>query len=163
MFKKNTYVMYKTDVCKITDIKKNKFTNLDCYILKPLFDSSLTISAPVNNENGYLRRLLTKKETLDLIKEIPNISVLDADVKNLENEYRNLLHTLDHRDLIKIIKTTYLRNKQRLESKKNLSEKDKEYFNKAEKYLYDELSVVLGKSYEQTKQYVINKVEEEIK
>ncbi len=160
MFKKETFVMYKTDVCKIIDIRKNKFTNLDCYILSPLFDDSLTISVPTDNKNGYLRNLLTKKEVDSLIKEIPNIKAIETDIKNMENEYRNLLHTGSHADLIKIIKTTYLRNKQRIENKRSIGEKDKEYFNKAEKYLYNELSVVLKKSYDDTKEYIISKVKE---
>lgn len=160
MFEKNTNVMYKTDVCKIIDIKENKFTHLNCYILSPIYDDSLTISVPVDNKNGYLRKLLTKKEVDELIKEIPNIDIIDADIKNMEMEYRNLLHTSNHKNLIRIIKTTYLRNKQRVDSKRNIGEKDKEYFNKAEKYLYNELSIVLGKSYDETKEYVINKVRE---
>ena len=36
--------------------------------------------------------------------------------------------------------------------------KDTNYFNQAEKYLYNEFSVVLGMSYDDTKQYVIDKV-----
>lgn len=118
------------------------------------------ISVPIDNKNGYLRKLLTKKEVDELIKEIKNIDIIDTDIKNIEIEYRNLLHTLDHKNLIKIIKTTYLRNKQRIESKRSIGEKDKEYFNKAEEYLYNEFSVVLGKSYDGAKEYVINKVRE---
>lgn len=160
MFEKGSTVIYKTDVCKIKDIRKNSFTNLDCYILEPLFDSSLTISVPVDNKNGYLRNLLTKSEVQELILEIPNIKIIQTDIKNLENEYRNLLLTGKHSDLIKIIKTTYLRNKERLENKRNIGEKDKEYFNKAEKYLYNELSVILNLTFDETKEYVINKVKE---
>lgn len=160
MFEKGMYIMYKNEVCKIVDIRKNKYNNLDCYILKPLFDNSLTINVPTDNKNGYLRKLLTKKQVEDLLKEIPNIKVINTDLKNMENEYRSLLYTLKHEDLIKIIKTTYLRNKKRLESKRSVGEKDKEYFNKAEKVLYNELSVVLGKTYDETKKYVISKVSE---
>lgn len=160
MFKKNSYVVYKRDVCKIVDIKKNSFTNLDSYILVPLFDESLIISVPIDNKNGYLRDLLTKNEIEKLINEIPNIKPIETSLHTLENEYRSLFHSGKHEDLVRIIKTTYLRNKERIESKRNIGEKDKEYFNKAEKYLYNELSVVLGKTYDETKEYVINKVKE---
>ena len=160
MFEKGSNVMYKQDVCKIKDIRKNSFTNLDCYILEPLFDASLTISVPVDNKNGYLRNLLTKKEVEELIKEIPDISIISTDIRNMENEYRNLIHTGKHSDLIRIIKTTYLRNKQRQDNKRNIGEKDKEYFNKAEKYLYNELSVVLNMPYDETKEYITQKVKE---
>lgn len=160
MFEKNSYVVYKRDVCKVIDIKKNNFTNLDSYILVPLFDDSLKISVPTDNKNGYLRSLLTKKEIEKLIDSMPDIKPIETDSHSLENEYRNLFHSGRHEDLVKIIKTTYLRNKERIESKRNVGEKDKEYFNKAEKYLYNELSVVLGKTYDETREYVINKVRE---
>lgn len=160
MFEKNSYVVYKRDVCKVVDIKKNSFTNLDSYILVPSFDDSLKISVPTDNKNGYLRNLLSKKEIEKLINSMPDIKPIETDSHSLENEYRNLFHSGKHEDLVKIIKTTYLRNKERIESKRNVGEKDKEYFNKAEKYLYNELSVVLGKTYDETREYVINKVRE---
>ena len=63
-----------------------------------------------------------------------------------------------HKDLIKIIKTTYLRNKERLDNNKKTTDKDTYYFNQAENYLYNEFSVVLNLSCEETKEYIINEV-----
>ena len=80
--------------------------------------------------------------------------------KMLENEYKRLLHEGGYDGLIKIIKTTYLRNNDRINSKKKISEKDETYFNLAEKYLYNEFAVSLGISPEEAKEYVINKVNE---
>ena len=37
------------------------------------------------------------------------------------------------------------------------------YFNKAEKYLYNELSIALNMSFDETKDYIINKLKELIK
>lgn len=160
MFEIGSFVMYKRDVCKIVSIEKNKYTALDCYILVPVIDESLRISAPLDNKNGYLRNLLTKEEIDDLIKSISLIEPLKIDSKNLENEYRALLHSGKHEDLIKIIKTTYLRNKERQKNKRSIGEKDKEYFNKAEKYLYSEIAIVLDKTFDEAKEYVIDVVKE---
>lgn len=63
-----------------------------------------------------------------------------------------------HKDLIKIIKTAYLRNEERLEANKKISETDNNYFKKAEKILYTEFSIALNLSYEDTKEYVVNRV-----
>jgi len=41
-----------------------------------------------------------------------------------------------------------------------IGEKDENYFNKVENLLYNELSINLGMSYDDTKKYIINKVEE---
>ena len=65
-----------------------------------------------------------------------------------------------HENLIKIIKTTYLRNKERIDNNKKTTDKDTYYFNLAEKYLYEEFGIVLNKTFDEVKEYIINKVEE---
>lgn len=160
MFKKGSYVIYKRDVCKIMDIYKSKFNGKEYYHLVPMSDETLKISVPTDNKNGYLKKLLTKKEIEKLIDNIPNVKPIDADSHLLDNIYKELFHSGNHEDLIKIIKTTYLRNKQRKEAKRSIGQKDDEYFKKAETYLYNELSVVLGLDFDETKKYVINKVKE---
>ena len=81
-----------------------------------------------------------------------------ANDKLLENEYKKLLHEEGYDGLIKIIKTTYLRNCDRINNKKKISERDEIYFNMAEKYLYNEFAVSLGVTFEEAKKYVIEKV-----
>lgn len=158
MFKINSCVMYKNDVCIVKDISKNKYTNKDCYTLVPKLDNSLKISVPIDNKD--IRKIITKKEVEDLINNIRGIDIIKTSVHNLEGEYRKLIHTSKHEDLVKIIKTAYLRNKKRTDEKRSLGQKDKEYFDKAEKYLYSEIAVSLGISYDAAKKYVVSKVEE---
>lgn len=162
MFKVNSYVVYKKDVCIVKEILKNYARGLDYYLLVPINDKSLSIKIPVLG-NSSLRSLITKTEVENILKNIPNIEVLDLDNKNLENEYMNLLHHGTHENLIKVIKTSYLRNEIRVGANRKISEKDNYYFQMAEKYLYTEFSVVLGLSLEETKNFVISKVEELIK
>lgn len=57
-----------------------------------------------------------------------------------------------------MIKTTYMRNQERLSQNKRIGERDEVYFERAEKRLYNELSVSLNLTFDQTKQYVINAV-----
>jgi len=152
------YIIYRKDVCKIIDIKKNHFNNMDYYLLIPIDDDSLHIDVPVDNRMGYLRDLISKDEVERIIKKIPEVDVIDSDEKRLEAEYKTLLSEGTHENLVKIIKTTYLRNKDRLDNKKKISDKDNHYFELAEKYLYNEFSVVLGLDYNETKEYVINQV-----
>lgn len=160
MYKVGDYVVYKREVCEVISIKEKEFMNMDYYVLVPISDDTLKIDVPVNNKMGYLRPLITKKEVEDIIKTIPNIKPIISIDRLIENEYRNLLNTNKHEDLIKIIKTTYLRNKERLDNNKKIGGKDDEYFKQAEKYLYSEFSIVLGMSYDETKKYVIEKVKE---
>lgn len=152
------YIVYRKDVCRIADIKKNHFNNIDYYLLIPIDDESLHIDVPVDNRMGYLRDLISKEEVATIIEKIPNIDLIVSDEKRLESEYKNLLNEGTHENLVKIIKTTYLRNKDRIDNKKKISDKDNHYFELAEKYLYNEFSVVLEMNYDETKEYVINQV-----
>ena len=52
-----------------------------------------------------------------------------------------------------------MRNAKRLEQNKKVSEKDEQYFNQAERRLYNELSISLQLSFDDTKQYIFEKTE----
>lgn len=156
MYKLNKYIIYKREVCKILEILPKYYNNNDYYLLSPLSDSSLTIKIPIENKN--IRELISKKEVERIIKKIPNIDIVAPNDKNIENIYKELLNNGTHEDLIKIIKTTYLRNKERIDNNKKTTDKDNYYFNLAEKYLYEEFEIVLNMTYDETKEYVIKKV-----
>lgn len=160
MLKVGEYLVYRRDVCKLLEIKKNNLNNLDYYVFTPLSDASLKIEVPISNENKNLRPLISKEQVEEIIKEIPNVDVLDCDDNRLiEGEYKKLINSGKIIDLIKIIRTTYLRNKEKMDQKKKLNTKDSNYFSLAEKYLYQEFSIVLDMSYDETKKYVIKEVE----
>lgn len=164
MYKANDYVVYKKDVCKVREIRKNNMNGLDYYILVPIDDNSLIIDVPTDNKMGWIRDIISKEEAERLINNIPKISPLkNIDDKYIENTYKDLIYNGTQEDLIKIIKTAYLRNEERLNNKKKISDKDSNYFNKAEKYLYNELSIALNMSFDETKNYIISKVQELIK
>ena len=158
MFKIGDKVVYKRNVCIINDIKENKFTKKECYELIPIDDDSLKIIVPLKLENT-MRNVISKKEIEEIIKSIPHLEVIsNMNEKNIENEYKKCLDNLTHENLIRVIKTTYLRNKMRTDSKKKISDKDDMYFKMAEKLLYTEFSVSLNMSYDDTKEYVVSNV-----
>lgn len=159
MFKKGDFVVYKKDVVRIVEIRTNQLNNQEYYVLVPINDDSLKIDVPVDNRLGHIRELMTKKEIVDLIKKIPEISIIETNNKLIENDYKTLLSEGTHESLIRIIKTTYLRNKERINSNKKVGDKDNHYFNLAEKYLYTEISIVLDVSYDEAKEYVTKEVE----
>lgn len=163
MYKVNDYLIYKKDVCIVKEIQNN-IEKDDYYVLVPITDNSLTIKVPQDNRMGYLRNIITPEEANKLIEKIPKIEPLtNIDDKYIEKTYKDLLYNNNHEDLIKIIKTSYLRNEDRNNSKKKLSDIDTKYFEQAEKYLYSELSISLGMPYKETKDYIVNKVNELIK
>ena len=164
MYKENDYLVYKKDVCKVKEVKKNKINGLDYYVLIPIDDNSLIIDVPTDNRMGWIRDIIKKEDAEKLINRIPQIEPLkNIKDKNIETKYKELLYKGTQEDLIKIIKTTYLRNEERINNNKKISDKDFNYFNRAEKYLYNELSIALNMSFDKTKNYIINKVKELIK
>lgn len=159
MFKEGEIVVYKKEVVKIIGTKINSLNNIRYYILVPINDDSLKIDVPVDNRLGHIRPLMTKKEVKELVKKIPTISVIETTNKLIENDYRILLNEGSHESLIKIIKTAYLRNKERVDNNKKIGDKDNHYFELAEKYLYTEISYVLKVDYEKAKEYINKEVE----
>lgn len=158
MYKTGDYIIYRKDVCKITEIKEKLYHNQDYYQLTPINDTSLKLVIPINNK--FIRPLINQAKIDSIIANIPNIKALETNDKYIEQEYKRLMSSGSHEDLIKIIKTTYLRNKERLDNNKKTTDKDNNYFKQAEKYLYTEFSVVMNISYEEAKEYVISKVKE---
>lgn len=159
MFKVGEYLVYKRDVCKLIEIKYNYLNNNDYYFLTPLLDNSLKIEVPISNDKGIFRPLISKKRVNEIIKEIPKVEVLYCDDSRLiENEYKILINSGELIDLVKIIKTAYSRNKEKIDKKKKTNDKDNDYLRLAEKYLYQEFSIVLDMSYDETKKCVIDEV-----
>ena len=155
MKKVGEYVVNRKQVCKICDIVTHK--NKTYYSLVPVGDNTLNIKVPIDSK--LLRDLITKEELEKLLLEIPRIDAIDNSEKMIENQYKKLMKSGTHEDLVKVIKTTYLRNKERAKNNKKLSDKDNEYFNRAEKYFYNELSIVLKMDFEETKDYIHKRLE----
>ena len=140
------YIVYRKETCKIIG-KEDRY-----YKLVPINDTSIKYKVPVNS--NLLKKVITKEEIDRLLLEIPEINIIDLGEKQIEQEYKELMKSGTHEDLVKIIKTSYLR----ILNNKRISEIDDEYFKRAEKYLYEEIGIVLNLSFEDTKKYIINKL-----
>jgi len=160
MFQKNDYVVYKKNVCIVKDIKQNAKNGKESYLLIPIDDDSLKIEIPTENANDYIRRIISKTDAEKIISKIPDISPFEIqDEKYIESEYKSYIQAGTYEDFIKVIKTAYLRNQKRITNKKKANEKDTHYFELAEKYLYNELAIALNLSFDETKNYIIGKME----
>ncbi len=164
MYKIDDVVVYKRTVCRVQDRVKSGFTGEDCYILVPYNDDSgsTRMQVPVSNKAGHLRDLITKDELRELLRNSDKIKTLADKQANMKSQYVTLLKSDSLDDLICIIKTSYQRNKVRRENNKKLAAIDGEYLKKAEDYLFTEMSVATGMSYEECRQYFadeLNKLE----
>lgn len=158
MYKIGDLVVYKRDVCRIIEYKEKYFKDKDYYSLNPIYDNSLKIDVSINST--LLRDVMSKEKAEDIINSIPYVDIIDVNDKMMENEYKRLIIEGGYEGLVSVIKTTYLRNNDRLNSKRKISEKDENYFNTAEKILYGELAVALDMDIEDIKDYIIKRVNE---
>ena len=142
------YIVYRKETCKIIG-KEDGY-----YKLVPVNDTSIKYKVPV--DSNFLKKVITKEEIDRLLLEMPEINTIDLGEKQIEQEYKELMKSGTHE--VTIIKTSYLRNQIRILNNKRISEIDDEYFKRAEKYLYEEIGIVLNLSFENTKEYIINKL-----
>ncbi len=156
MYKEDDYLIYGKQVCRVEKLEERD--GIKYYILRPIKDESLKIQIPTTTDK--IRDIISKEELDKLLDKIPEIELIDTDKKYLESTYRQLLQNGTHEDLIRIIKTTYLNNQERLAKKKKVTETDKNYFELAEECLYEEFSITLGKDIDATRNYVISKVDQ---
>lgn len=150
-------------VCRITDCGKLDSMCADkntlYYTIEPCYSSSTKIYTPVGNDKVIMRRIVTKEEALHLIDEIKSIENLwITDEKKREQEYKDTIKKCDCRELVRIIKTIYLRKQSRLAEGKKVTASDEKYFKIAEDSLYGELAVSLDMNKDEVKDYVISRV-----
>lgn len=158
MFKIGQKIIYRRDVCTVEAVMKDFKDGQDYYKLVPFYDDSLVVNAPVDGIDAVSRDLLSMDDIDGLIEQIPQIDCVNCEDRTLESIYKDLYNSEKHEDLVKIIKTAYVRSEKKQQKGQRRSERDKEYFRKAEKALYSELAIVLGKTVDDTKEYVVERV-----
>lgn len=151
-------------ICEIKDITHINLScgdkNKEYYLLVPVHEKNGKIYLPAGDDQALkIRRVLTREEAMDLIASVPEL-----EEKWVENEkvreltYKEAIRSCDCRELIKIIKTLYLRKKRRLEEGKKSTATDDRYFKLAEDNLYNELAFVLEKSHDEIKEMIGERV-----
>ena len=169
LFKKGEYIVYgTTGVCLVKDITtmaREDFSDGKLYyVLEPTGSVGGRITTPVEDNKSVMRRVLSKEEAYELIDEIRAIDKLwDTDEKQRESKYKEALRTCDCKEWIGIIKTLYLRKKDRMIHGKRLTEVDERYMRKAKENLHGELSITLGISVTEVEQFILSQLEEEEK
>ena len=118
MFQKGELVIYGNNgICRIEEIGVPVGTPMgrsgkEYYTLAPVFASG-TIYAPLDTK-VFMRPILTKDQAEQMIRQIPEIqeeSVIGQDVRALSEKYKGFLDTHQCEDLIKLIKTVYVKEK----------------------------------------------------
>ena len=166
MFEIGEYIVYgNTGVCKVEEVKKMPVPGTKnerlYYTLEPVYEKGCRLFTPVDNQKVKMRPVLTIKEADELIGRIKEIDILWVkDEKSREQMYKDAIRTCNCEELVKIIKTLYLRKKARLAAGKKVTSSDAKYLHLAEESLYGELSVVMGIPKNEMEEFIYSKVKE---
>ena len=162
MFKKGNFVINTNNgICEIQDIITMNMsgTTKEYYLLVPVSEPSAKVYIPVDVAENRIRLVITKEEAWEIIKDIPSIeSIWIENDKEREKIYKEALASREPKRLISIIKTLYLRKKERTDAGKKNTAVDERYFKLAENQLHAELAFALG----EPKQNITKIIEEHL-
>lgn len=150
-------------VCVVEQITKLDISGVDkerdYYILKPLYLAGSTVYVPVDSTGTAIRRVLKREEAQKLIENMPGILPLDITNEKLsEQTYRECMKTNDCEELVRVIKTIYVRKEKRLLAGRKVTAVDTKYYHMAEESLYGELAVALGLKKDEVEEYIAGEI-----
>lgn len=160
MFQVDDIVVYgKHGVCRVTDVGTLSMSMVDSkeqyYTLRPVYQKDSVVYVPVEGRKMVMRRIITKKEAKCLIDEIEEIELVSAtNEQEREMKYQVALRSCDCRELIRIVKTLYLKNMARAKNGKKAMALDDRYYHLAENQLNEELAYVLEMSRDEVSDYI---------
>lgn len=163
MFKVNDYIMYgMTGVCKVIDIKEEKFINdtkKECYVLDPIYSKNTIIKIPVDNKKVVMRKIHSKEEAISLINSMPEKETLWIDdERERTDKFKLMLKTGECEDLITLIKSIYSNKKNKGALGKKINKSDDEIMKAAENLLNEEFAIILGISPDKVTSYILNHI-----
>lgn len=127
------FVMHGSEVGKVVKIVKNFREMGDYYRIQSLNDDTLFVMTPVDARKANLRPVLSRDQAEQLIDEMVTIKGVEFDARNAETAYNDLIKTGDHRDMIRLIKTSYERCNERIKQGLTRNEKDKMFLRLGER------------------------------
>ncbi|WP_298733811.1 CarD family transcriptional regulator [uncultured Subdoligranulum sp.] len=147
MFQVGDAVSYGTSgVCTIAEKKSMKLAGqaCECYILKPVYDSSMKICVPCNSQVllDRMRALPTKQEVLDLLHE--PAPEHDPDPEARKERYRRTLQSGDRHALLRMIRDIYTERRHRHAMGKQLSSYEDSALREAQNILHSEVAYTMG-------------------
>ncbi len=166
MFEVGDYVVYDSygvyQVNKVGSLDMSGVPKDKIYytLVSPYVKDAIIYSA-VDNSKVIMRAIMDKEEAMDLIAAMKDVELFDIKEDKKRNEiFNEALKTCDCKELVKIIKTLYIRQEQKLAEGKKSTAGDDKYLKIAEERLYGELAISLNMDRKDVKEFVEKKVAE---
>ena len=150
MFEIGQIVSYATSgVCQITALETRRVAGMDMdyYILKPLYDRSMTILVPAANRAllARMRPALDRTQILALIHAMPEQDTYsDLEPEQRRENYVRALQSGDRAELARMLRSLYGVKRSRQAAGKQLSSYEEGAMREAETMLHTEFAHALG-------------------
>jgi len=164
MFEINDEVIYGLNgVCRIAGIGEKEICGKKklCYSLNPVNDNKVNIIFPVDSTlaRNRMRRILSKDELLEIIHSMPVADTIWVDDEIVRRrKFKEILLGNDRNALIKLIKTLYLRDKEKHQYGMKIRVSERSLMKDAERVLYEEFAYVLGIDVSQVLPFIISEL-----
>ena len=160
MYSIGDMVMYGSfGICKVTAIEMRDLTGeeQEYYILKHINSEKNIFYVPTNNDTALskMHPICSKAEVDELISHMNSEGLIwiDNDIKRKE-EYSRIIKDADKHEIIRLIKTLYLRRKELAENGKKLRSTDENYLSLAENMLFEEFAYALDIDKSEVVEYI---------
>jgi len=146
-------------VCTVSSIEKRDFAgeSREYYVLRPVGNKSNTFYVPTENEalTSRMRKVYSRSEVEKLIGDMPDEGLIWIDNESQrKEEYRRIISGGDRSELIRLIKTLYLKRRDLSDQHKKLHSADERFLSEAENMLYDEFAYALDISRDEVLPYI---------
>lgn len=168
MFEIGQFIIYgSTGVCKVVDIGALNMDGISkdrlYYTLEPCYTKGSRVLTPTDNTKTIMRSVMSREEADALLHDFSQYEMIDVkDERRREEFYKKTISTCDCSQLIRLLKTIAQRRKERIANGRKVPVSDERYFKMAEDYLMNELAVVYKKSREDVREYVYERIKDEI-
>ena len=163
MFGKGSFVVNANNgICEVSDIMMMNMAGeeQEYYVLVPIEEKTAKVFLPVDIAEKRIRSVMKKEDAWKLIREIKAVDeTLVENEKECEKIYKEAISSRVPKRLISVMKTLYIRRRERLEAGKKTTAMDERYFKLAENHLYSELAFSLGVEKSEVNQIIEDNIE----
>lgn len=164
MFKKGQYIQYGNHgVCVVEDITHMDMPGIDknklYYVLSKVYTQGNKIYTKVDNDKVIMREILSQKEAMALIEEMPQIEqIMVENDKSRGEKYKLAMNKCDCKEWIRIIKSLYQRKQECIAKGKKVAITDERFYKEASDHLYGELAISLGIEKDSVEDFIVSHV-----
>ncbi len=164
VYKIGDTVVYGTEgLCNIEDITEKEFgkETFQYYVLRQIGRANSVTYVPVNNERSLskMRHILCKEEYEELFAAMPDESDEWIDNnRDRQKAFKEIILFGNTRDIIKLIRLLYARQRQQQSIGKKLHIADERIFKDAEKIVNEEIAYVFGIAKDDVTMFIASKL-----